>query len=97
MLTTLPLFCSMEQRGFYRVWTLEPLAPANENADESDCTQRVMQAIENVVRGRPGSWLWMYRRWKLVPPGADETRFPPYSRALRECEGAPGDRKKEDE
>jgi hypothetical protein len=39
----------------------------------------------------------MYRRWKLVPPGADVSRFPPYSRALREYEAAAGGRRMEGE
>jgi len=91
----LPTFCSVEPRGFYRIWTAEPLAASGGDHGETVCTQRMMQAIEGAIRENPGSWLWMYRRWKLVPPGADKSRFPPYSRDLRECEAAAGGRKTE--
>ena len=32
-------------------------------------TQRLHSLLESVIRGNPGQWLWIHRRWKTRPPG----------------------------
>ena len=43
-------------------------------------TQAFTTALENQIRERPGSWLWMYKRWRVIPEGADPSRYPAYAR-----------------
>jgi Kdo2-lipid IVA lauroyltransferase/acyltransferase len=93
--TILPVFCAADADGTYHAWALEPVTQACENGDETGCMQKVMNAIEGEIRKRPGAWLWMYRRWKYVPAGADAAMFPPYSRGLRDYEVAATGRKQE--
>jgi KDO2-lipid IV(A) lauroyltransferase len=33
-------------------------------------TRRLHQVLENVIREYPGQWLWIHRRWKTRPSGA---------------------------
>jgi KDO2-lipid IV(A) lauroyltransferase len=82
----LPVFCTPEPGGYYRAWTLEPLARSCENCPELEATRRIMRAIEGVIRQRPGDWLWMYRRWKYLPPGGPVSGYPRYARDLRDYE-----------
>jgi KDO2-lipid IV(A) lauroyltransferase len=31
-------------------------------------TSAVTAALERLIRGHPEQWLWLHRRWKLLPP-----------------------------
>ncbi len=47
--------------------------------DEADplryITQRYTKAIEDFVRGDPGQYLWVHRRWKSRPKGEEAERY----------------------
>jgi len=68
--------------GGYRAYA----RPIGEPADGSDgdvgLTRRVASALEMIVREAPGQWLWMYRRWKYMPPDAPVERYPFYAKAM---------------
>lgn len=51
-----------------------------------DLTRRLTGEVAAMVARHPDAWLWMYKRWKFMPPGADAAGFPPYARVLREQE-----------
>ena len=41
---------------------------------------RLTAVYEQTIRERPDAWLWSYKRWKFIPPGADPAPFPSYAR-----------------
>lgn len=49
---------------------------------EREFTQRIASTLESVLREAPDQWLWMYKRWKYIPPGHDGTGLPFYAKTL---------------
>lgn len=45
-------------------------------------TQTIAAAMEYVIRKHPGQWLWMYKRWKYIPPGHSGSGYPFYARRI---------------
>lgn len=43
----------------------------DEEADVLENTARFTRIIEQHVRAHPGQWLWVHKRWKTRPPGAE--------------------------
>jgi KDO2-lipid IV(A) lauroyltransferase len=77
-----PVFCVPEEGGLrYQVHCLPPI-PASLSPDGATgpLTQAMTDAMELEVRRYPGKWLWMYKRWKYIPPGTSETLYPYYGR-----------------
>ena len=77
--------CLPDEHGRYR--TTPPVrvpAPANRDDPQAEAqmTAAIVQATEAAVRQRPGRWLWMYKRWKYVPPGEDRAQYPYYSKPV---------------
>lgn len=79
--------CTCDAHGRYRCTVLEEVdrsgieqLPRDEAARE--ITRRITRQVEEVIRASPEHWLWMYKRWKHVPPGADPTAYPFYSKPL---------------
>jgi Kdo2-lipid IVA lauroyltransferase/acyltransferase len=72
------MICVHDGRGGYTV-RMEVPGPVAADADDAAVTQHVAQVLENLIRATPGQWLWMYKRWKRIPPGADPARFPFYA------------------
>lgn len=46
-------------------------------------TQRITSVYERIVREHPEHWLWMYKRWKHIPPGRGREGYPFYSKLPR--------------
>lgn len=74
----LPVFCLAEPDGSYRAYAGPLLKPAEADG-QAGLDQAVASAIEAEIRAHPEQWLWMYRRWKYVPPGEAADGFPFYS------------------
>jgi KDO2-lipid IV(A) lauroyltransferase len=68
-----PIFALPAPGGRYRmVYEAEVSPPAADSPDAvRDFTQRCSDVLERHVRAHPELWLWMHRRWREVPPGAD--------------------------
>jgi len=77
-------FSKPEADGSYTVFTLPAIMPPSDVADSEaaayEVTQLVTRRVEQAVRQEPGRWLWMYKRWKHVPPGEDPSAYPFYSK-----------------
>jgi Kdo2-lipid IVA lauroyltransferase/acyltransferase len=78
--------CLPEPDGHYRVPPVERV-PTPSATDESpghieQVTAAIAQTTERYVRRYPGHWLWMYKRWKFVPPGESRERYPYYAKEL---------------
>jgi KDO2-lipid IV(A) lauroyltransferase len=43
--------------------------PVPMSGDAAADTRRLHAILEEVVRERPGQWLWIHRRWKTRPAG----------------------------
>ena len=76
-------FCSADRHGHYHMRTAGPVLSGITSSDISTVTQQVTRVIEEEVRNHPGQWLWMYRRWRFIPPGRDAAGYPFYARPCR--------------
>jgi KDO2-lipid IV(A) lauroyltransferase len=74
----MPTFCRREARGDYRVYGLPPVRAA-EGETPAAFTQRITALLEEEIRRHPGEWLWMYKRWKRIAPGAAPETYPFYA------------------
>lgn len=71
--------------GHYRSasWPV-PAIPGEDTAIA--VTERIASTLEEAVRGAPGQWLWMYKRWKFRMDDSRTSAYPFYSRLLSAAE-----------
>lgn len=84
-------FATIQPNGCYRAASPVYIRPDEYGTDDKavdDLTLRIAGHLEDAIREDPGSWLWMYKRWKHLPPGADRSAYPHYARALQDKERA---------
>lgn len=87
--TNNPVFwsrCIPQRGGRWKLEWGEPIPIPTEgtrDAREKALTQTLVKTIESWVRAHPGSWLWMYRRWKYRPTESPEG-YPYYSKFIPE-------------
>jgi len=90
------LFCLAQPNGTYQVYALPPLKPASFTGSDSSrqsslaepdntrtITQTVAGLFEQEIRKHPGQWLWMYKRWKHIPPGLSPAAYPFYAKPIK--------------
>jgi len=70
--------CLPDERGRYRMYGSDMFHVAGKSIE--DATQIIMDGLEEIIRQHPDRWLWMYKRWKYVPPERKVSEFPFYSR-----------------
>lgn len=75
-------FCGADARGVYTAEALEPIPPATLAEWGGEATQHVARMLETAIRRHPGQWLWMYKRWKVVPHGEPVERYPFYAKRM---------------
>jgi len=83
--TAAPVYFSFslpDARGIYTLYCRKVALPAEGQRDERAVTQAVADTIEAAIRENPGRWMWMYKRWKFIPEGADAARYPGYARPI---------------
>lgn len=79
------VFCKTAPGGYYDLYTLPfwcvPRVPVEEVAEARRATtQRIADLFEEEIRRYPDQWLWMYKRWKHVPPGMPRQAYPYYAK-----------------
>jgi KDO2-lipid IV(A) lauroyltransferase len=80
------LYAVPEPGGRYAVHA-SALRKADPSTDsERDLTAWLAGRMEEAIRKHPGAWLWMYKRWKHIPPGADPGAFPFYAKPWKPLE-----------
>lgn len=72
-------FCRLRDDGHYDAEAVSMHEPRGTGADVEQLTQAVIADIEAGIRADPGAWLWMYKRWKRIPPGEDSKGYPLYA------------------
>ena len=77
------VYCISDKNGFYTAYAFP--VETEPGADEQSVTQAVTSALESVLRKYPGKWLWIYKRWKYIPEGADISNYPFYARRKNEA------------
>ena len=85
----MPMFCIREPDGGLRIEVKPPLEIRRSGDLRVDLvanTQRVNDAVEQVVRQYPEQWFWVHKRWKKFYPEL----YPEYQerrrrRKEREC------------
>lgn len=75
-----PVYCLREKDGGYRVQALPALHPPAHLQGESELTRAMCRALESIVLAHPEQWLWMYKRWKYIPPRSAGRAWPFYAR-----------------
>ncbi len=73
-----PVFCQAYPDGTYHGYACPLLIPGVDG-DEVALNQRIADVFEAEIRKFPAQWLWMYRRWKYVPPGGNADELPFYA------------------
>ena len=57
-----------------------PLAP---DTSWQEAAQACWDVIEPVLREHPAHWMWLYKHWRYLPPGAAPSTYPPYANRSR--------------
>jgi len=65
-----PLFCIRQPDGMYRLTcekAVEMVRTGNDDDDLEVNTQRLNDILEKWIRETPEQWLWVHRRWRVLP------------------------------
>ncbi len=81
-----PLFCMTNLDGNYLIYALPPIEIENLPGEGADFvqyyTQKVAAAFQQEIEKHPEQWMWMYKRWKHIKPGAPAGAYPFYSKPM---------------
>jgi KDO2-lipid IV(A) lauroyltransferase len=73
------MFCIPQDGGRYICHSPDPML-IEEGADPTEITRRIAGMLEEEIREGPGHWLWMYKRWRVIPPDCeDDSKYPFYA------------------
>lgn len=74
------IFCIADNEGGYTAYALPPYKVHGKEVSVDEVTQTVAGILEREIRKYPGQWLWMYKRWKYIPPGTSPEGYPFYAK-----------------
>jgi KDO2-lipid IV(A) lauroyltransferase len=75
-------FCVADDKGYYKLYSPPPMMPSEAGVQDGVITQAIARTLEAEIRRDPGHWLWMYKRWKYVPPGGQIEKYPFYAKPM---------------
>ena len=77
------VYCTADEKGNYTISALPPFS-VDEGPYNSTIavTQHIASQTESVIREHPGQWMWMYRRWRYIPPGVSSAGYPFYAKKI---------------
>lgn len=81
-------YCIPKWDGTYYVHSCPKIIPSEVSGASKDeqvlkVTQAIATAIEQAIRAHPTAWLWMYKRWKHVPPDRSISEYPYYAKRAK--------------
>ncbi len=74
------LFYSVPVKGGRRAIRFFDPVFVKKGDDLQAVAQRCWDAYEPMIREHPQQWLWMYKHWRYLPPGAKVEDYPEYAR-----------------
>ena len=78
------IWCLPDAQGVYTAYALPPFPNEGESPSAEAITARLTQELESVIRKRPGSWLWSYKRWCFYQDSDDGNQYPFYRKSFEE-------------
>ena len=81
--------CLMDGRGGYLIEAHPALTQRRPGLPTHAITHEVAAMMEEMIQRYPGQWLWSYKRWRYLPPGANRAAFPFYAHAMDATECRP--------
>ncbi len=73
-------FCVPGNGGRYRAYVSDSFDPRAEGMNDLDVAARIASTMEKEISSNANKWLWSYKRWKYIPPGAVGELYPFYAR-----------------
>lgn len=68
--------------GRWQLRFMDPI-PVPPDTPWQETAQACWDAIEPVLLKYPSSWMWLYKHWRYLPPGADPVTYPAYANQSR--------------
>ena len=81
-----PVTCEPLPEGRYRL-RFDPPVEFDPSGDQEQDVERLTakcnESLEEIIRRRPGPWLWMYKRWRIRPT-VEQGPYPAYSKPAKD-------------
>jgi Kdo2-lipid IVA lauroyltransferase/acyltransferase len=71
-------YCVADGNGDYTAYAVPVVA----GSDRKKGTQIIADTLETVIKKHPEQWLWMYKRWKYIPPDLPVDAYPFYAKRI---------------
>lgn len=78
--------CLRQPDGQYHIHTRCLLSPGDHDISDEALGERLNRETEKLVHQHPEQYVWLYERWRYLPPGYDGDRsiFPYYAKPYRD-------------
>ena len=64
--------------GRWQLRFMDPI-PLLPDTPWQEAAQQCWDVVEPILRLYPEHWMWLYKHWRYLPPGADATTYPAYA------------------